>query len=104
MRGPRRGRSPRSSDNLAPAAPKGGTGGPAQGRARRASCPNLSRDTLATVAAGRTALVARLRAIAARLEALPLNAAEVLLLLEPAAAAFEQHAALALERAPTGAQ
>jgi hypothetical protein len=60
-------------------------------------------DTLATVAAGRTALVARLRAIAARVEALPLDAAtEVLVLLEPAVAAFEQHAELALERAPTG--
>jgi hypothetical protein len=42
-------------------------------------------DTLATVAAGRTALVARLRTIAARLEELPLDAAaEVLVLLEPA--------------------
>jgi len=49
-------------------------------------------ETLATVAAGRTALVARLRAIAARLEALPLDAAEVLILLEPAPAAFERHA------------
>ena len=63
--------------------------------------PEPYADTLATVAAGRTALVARLRAIAARIEALPLeSAAEVLVLLEPAAAAFERHAALALERAP----
>jgi hypothetical protein len=57
-----------------------------------------------TVAAGRTALVARLRTIAARLEELPLDAAaEVLVLLEPAVAAFEGQAALALERAPTRA-
>jgi len=65
--------------------------------------PEPFTDTLATVAAGRTALVARLRTIAARVEALPLeSAAEVLVLLEPAVAAFEQHAALALERAPAG--
>jgi hypothetical protein len=52
---------------------------------------------------GRTALIARLRAIADRLEALPLDAAaEVLILLEPAMAALEQQAAQALERAPTG--
>jgi hypothetical protein len=39
--------------------------------------------------------------LAAALEALPLDAAgEVLVLLEPALATFEQHAALALERAP----
>ena len=45
-------------------------------------------DTLATVAAGRTALVARLRTIAARVEALSLeSAAEVLVLLEPTVAA-----------------
>jgi hypothetical protein len=63
--------------------------------------PEPFSDTLATVAAGRTALVARLRAIAARVEALPLDAAaEVLVLLEPAMAALERHAALALERAP----
>jgi hypothetical protein len=63
--------------------------------------PELFADTLATVAAGRTALVARLRAIAARLEALPVDAAaEVLVLLEPTVAAFERGAALALERAP----
>jgi hypothetical protein len=38
-------------------------------------------------------------------EQLPLDAAaEVLVLLEPALAALEQQAALALERAPTGAQ
>jgi hypothetical protein len=43
-----------------------------------------------TLATGRTALVARLRTIAARVEALPLDsAAEVLVLLEPALAAFE---------------
>jgi len=61
--------------------------------------PEPYADTLATVAAGRTALVARLRTIAARVEALPLDtAAEVLVLLEPAAAVFERNAAL--ERAP----
>jgi hypothetical protein len=50
-------------------------------------------DTLATVAAGRTATVARLRAIAARLEELPLDAAaEVLMLFKPALAALAQHA------------
>jgi hypothetical protein len=63
--------------------------------------PEPFADTLATVAAGRTALVARLRAIATRIEALPLDtAAAVLVLLEPTAAAFEREAALALERAP----
>ena len=64
--------------------------------------PEPYADTLATVAAGRTALVTRLRSIAARVESLPLeSAAEVLVLLEPAVAAFERHTALALERAPT---
>ena len=59
--------------------------------------PEPFAETLATVAAGRTALVTRLRAIAARLEALPLDtAAEVLVLLEPATAAWEREAALAL--------
>jgi hypothetical protein len=54
--------------------------------------PEPFADTLVTVAAGRTALVARL----------PLDsAAEVLVLLEPAMAALEREAALALERAPT---
>jgi hypothetical protein len=63
------------------------------------------RRHLATVAAGRTALVERLRAIAARLEELPLDAAaEVLVLLEPTLAALEQQAARALERAPARAQ
>jgi hypothetical protein len=67
--------------------------------------PEPYADTLATVATGRTALVARLRTIAARVEELPLeSAAEVLVLLEPTVAAFERGAALALERAPTGAQ
>jgi hypothetical protein len=52
--------------------------------------PEPYADTLATLAAGRTALVARLRAIAARVEELPLDAAaEVLVLLEPAVAALE---------------
>jgi len=65
--------------------------------------PEPFTDTLATVAAGQTALVARLRTLA-RLEALPLeSAADVLVLLEPAVAALEREAALALERAPTGA-
>jgi hypothetical protein len=67
--------------------------------------PEPFTDTLATVAAGRTALVARLRTIAARLEALPPDAAaEVLVLLEPALAALEEQAARALERAAAGAQ
>jgi hypothetical protein len=62
-------------------------------------------NTLATVAAERTALVGRLQALAARLEQLPLDtAADVLVLLEPALAALEQQAQLALERAPAGAQ
>ena len=66
--------------------------------------PEPYADTLATVAAGRSALVERLRAVAARLEALPLDsAAEVLVLLESAVAACEQRAAVALERAPTDA-
>jgi hypothetical protein len=66
--------------------------------------PEPYAETLATVAAGRTALVARLRTIAARVEELPLEAAaEVLVLLEPAVATFERDAALALERAPDGA-
>jgi len=58
-----------------------------------------------SVAAGRTAFVTRLRAIADRLEELPLDAAaaEVLVLLEPAVDALERHARLALERTPTGA-
>ena len=59
-------------------------------------------ETLETVAAGRTALVARLRTLAARVEALPLErAAEVLGVLEAAVAACEQRAAPVLERAPT---
>jgi len=49
--------------------------------------PEPFSETLATVAAGRTALVARLRTIAARLEALPLeSAAELLGVLEAAVA------------------
>jgi hypothetical protein len=44
--------------------------------------PELHADTLATVAAGRAALVDRLRALAARVEQLH-AAAEVLVLLEP---------------------
>jgi hypothetical protein len=49
--------------------------------------PEPYADTLATVAAGRTAFVARLRTIVARVEELPLDAAaEVLVLLEPAVA------------------
>jgi hypothetical protein len=62
-------------------------------------------DTLATLAPGRTAPAARLRALATRVEELPLEAAvEVLVLLEPALAALEKQAALALERIPTGAR
>ena len=75
---------------------------PPQATTRR--MPEPFADTLAKVAAGRIALVERLRTLATRIEALPLDSAvEALVLLEPAAAAFEQHAALALERAPTGA-
>jgi hypothetical protein len=60
--------------------------------------------TLPTVAAGRAAVVTRLRALATRLDELPLDsAADVLVLVEPALAAFERQAAFALERAPTGA-
>jgi hypothetical protein len=63
--------------------------------------PEPYAETLATVAAGRTALVTRLRTIAGRVEVLPLDAAaEVLILLEPALAAVEQQAARALKRAP----
>lgn len=59
--------------------------------------------TLSTVAAGRAAVVARLRALAARLYMLLLDAAaDVLVLVEPALRSFEQHAALALDRAPAG--
>jgi hypothetical protein len=78
--------------------------GPSRRRpARRIPLGLAVADTLATVAAGRTALVERLRAIAARLEVLPVDAAaEVLVLLEPAVATFEPLAALALERAPAG--
>jgi hypothetical protein len=67
--------------------------------------PEPYADTLATVATARTALVARLRTLATRVEALPLDAAAaVLIWLEPALAALEQQAGLALERAPSGAQ
>jgi hypothetical protein len=49
------------------------------------------------------AVVARLRALAARLDELPLDAAaDVLVLVEPALRSFEQHMVLALERAPPG--
>jgi hypothetical protein len=58
-------------------------------------------DTRATVAAGRTAAVAQLRALAAALEALPLDAvAEVLVLLEPTLDELRRQAALAAERCP----
>jgi hypothetical protein len=60
--------------------------------------------TLDTLAAGRAATVADLRALAARIELLPLeDAAEVLVLLEPMLAALRRQAALALERAGGGA-
>jgi hypothetical protein len=56
-------------------------------------------EPFADTAAGRTAVVARLHALAARVEQLPLDAAaEVLVLLEPALAALERLAGLALER------
>ena len=58
-------------------------------------------DTLATVAAGRAATVPELRQLAARLEALPVDAAaEALIRLEHALAALRAEATLALERAP----
>jgi len=60
-------------------------------------------DTLATVAASRTAAVAQLRQLAARLEALALaDVAEVLVLLEPTLDDLRRATALALERAPAG--
>jgi hypothetical protein len=60
-------------------------------------------QTLSTVAAGRTAVVARLRALATQLEDVPLESvAEVLVLLHPGLEAFERQATLALERAPGG--
>jgi len=62
--------------------------------------PEPFADTLATVATGRPALVARLRTIAARFKELPLDAAaEVLVLLEPAVARLDRWAELALTRA-----
>jgi hypothetical protein len=62
-------------------------------------------DTLNRVAVGRTATVARLRALAAQVEQLPLDAAAgVLVLLEPTLVALERQACLALEPAPTAAQ
>jgi hypothetical protein len=58
-------------------------------------------QTLPTVATARAAAVARLRALATGLEALPLDAAaDVLVLVGPALQAFERQAALAL--APAG--
>jgi hypothetical protein len=55
------------------------------------------------VAAGRAAVVARLRTLATRLEDLPVDAvAESLVLLQPALETFERQATLALERAPGG--
>jgi len=65
--------------------------------------PEVYAHTLATVAAGRTALVDRLRTLAARIEALPLESvAEVLIVPESAVAACKQRAAPVLERAPAG--
>jgi hypothetical protein len=61
-----------------------------------------SAATLATVAAGRTAAVTQLRAPAAAIEQLPLDAvAEVLVLLEPTPDDPRRQAAFALERAPS---
>jgi hypothetical protein len=55
--------------------------------------------TLSTLAPGRAAVVALLRALATRLDELPLDtAADVLVLVEPALEAFERQAAL--EREP----
>jgi hypothetical protein len=57
--------------------------------------PEPFADSLATVAAGRSALAARLRALATRVEELPVDAAaEVLVFLEPVMATLEQQAAL----------
>jgi hypothetical protein len=57
--------------------------------------------TLATVAAGRTAAAGQLRQLATRLEQLPLDdAAEVLVLLEPALDDLRRQAVL--DRAPAG--
>jgi hypothetical protein len=62
-----------------------------------------SADTIATVAAGRTAVVAQLRQLADLLEALPLDdVAEVLVLLEPTLDDLRRQATFALERAPAG--
>jgi hypothetical protein len=64
---------------------------------------DVYQSTLPTVAAGRAAVVPRLRALATRIDELPLDAAtEVLILVEPALAMFERQATLALERAPAG--
>src|SRR5262245_49067971 len=85
------------------AEPRGWHSDPASGYTPQ--MPEPYADTLATVAAGRTALVARLRTIAARLEALPLRRRR-----RGAGApradrgSVRARAALALERAPTGAQ
>jgi hypothetical protein len=55
------------------------------------------------VAAGRAAVVARLRTLATRLEDLPVDAvAESSVLLQPALERFERQTTLALERAPGG--
>jgi len=61
--------------------------------------------TMPAVAAGRAAVVARLRVLATRLDDLALDAAaEVPVLIEPALEAFERQAERALERAPVGAE
>ena len=58
-----------------------------------ASMPEPYADPLATVAAGRTALVTRLRTITKRIEQLPLDAAAaVLVLLEPASSGRSRRA------------
>ena len=61
-------------------------------------------QTLPALAAGRTAAVTQLRALADQIDALPLDvAADVLVLLTPALDDLWRQAALALERAPVGA-
>ena len=61
-------------------------------------------ETLPAVAAGRAALVAELRALAERVEQLPLDAvAEVLIGLEHPVGELRRAATIVLERAPTGA-
>src|SRR5262249_48356167 len=103
-----KGREKEDEDNFAPECSSLARLGPRrleQGRAPDASARRESRHCIGRVTfgdgrRGTHRLVERFSAIAARVEALPLDAAaEVLVLLEPAVAALEREAALALERA-----